>query len=219
MLASVDWVATATVATAVATLVLAIATFMSVRSANRTARAAEQSLAAQLWPLLAPARPEDREQKVVFRDQYKLVVPGGQGLADATADAVYFAIPVRNVGPGLAVLDRWAFTPYYRAGEDEHGDVTAFRRLTIDLYIAPGEVGYWLGTIRDSADPAFAAATDVITEHREMTIDLLYSDHFGRQRTISRFVMMPVPDGRWRVTVSRHFSVDGPAPRGPPPVR
>jgi hypothetical protein len=159
VLAEMDWVATATVATAVATLVLAIATFASVRSANRTARAAEQSLAAQLWPLLAPARAEDPEQKVVFRDRHKLVVPGGQGLAEATPDAIYFAIPVRNVGPGLAVLDRWAFTPRHRDGSDDHEDEAAFRRLTIDLYIPPGELGYWLGTIRDRDDPAFGAAT------------------------------------------------------------
>ena len=66
VLASADWVAIASVSTALATLVLAFATFFSVRSANRTARAAEQSLAAQLWPLLAPARPGDPEHDVPF---------------------------------------------------------------------------------------------------------------------------------------------------------
>jgi hypothetical protein len=213
VLADVDWVATATVATAAATLVLAIATFGAVRSANRAASAAEQSLAAQLWPLLAQARPEDPEQKVVFRDRHKLVVPGGQGLAEATADAVYFAIPVRNVGPGLAVLDRWSFAAGHREAADIHEDQATFRRLTIDLYIPPGEVGYWLGTIRDPSDPAFAAASRAIDDHGEMTLDLLYSDHLGHQRTISRFALMPTPDGRWVARASRHFSLDGPAPR------
>ena len=87
VLASTDWVAIASIATAAATLVLATATFAAVRSANRTARAAEQSLAAQLWPLLAPARPEDPEQKVMFQDHFKVTVPGGQGAAEATPDA------------------------------------------------------------------------------------------------------------------------------------
>src|SRR4051794_4409871 len=213
VLADVDWVATATVATAVATLVLAIATFASVRSANRTARAAEQSLAAQLWPLLAPARPEDPEQKIVYQDRYKLVARGGEGAVAATPDAVYFAIPVRNVGPGLAVLDRWAFTPRRRDGSDGHDDEAAFRRLTIDLYLAPGDVGYWLGTIRDRDDPMFGAASRAIAERGEMTLELLYSDHLGHQRTISRFVLVPMGEDRWRATVSRHFSLDGPDPR------
>jgi hypothetical protein len=208
-----DWVATATVATAAATLVLAIATFLSVRSANRTARAAEQSLAAQLWPLLAPARPEDPEQKVMFQDHYKLVVPGGQGLADATAEAVYFAIPVRNVGPGLAVLDRWWFTPERLMGAAGHEDAADFRRLTRDLYIPPGEVGFWQGAIRDRDDPMFGVATQVIAAHGDMTIDLLYSDHLGHQRTVSRFVLMPVSEGRWLASVTRHFSLDRPDPR------
>ena len=43
-----DWASVASLATAAGTLVLAVATFASVRSANRTARAAEQSLQAGL---------------------------------------------------------------------------------------------------------------------------------------------------------------------------
>ena len=42
-----DWVTIASLATAGGTLVLAVATFSSVRSGNRTARAAERSLADQ----------------------------------------------------------------------------------------------------------------------------------------------------------------------------
>src|SRR5215203_3816308 len=103
VLGALDWVALATVATAVATLVLAIATFASVRAAARSARAAE--------------------------------------------DAVYFAIPVRNVGPGLAVLDAWHFRPGRRFGNDDHADLAEFRRLTRDLYIPPGDVGFWQGAI------------------------------------------------------------------------
>ncbi len=116
VLSSTDWVAIASVGTAAATLVLAIATFAAVRSANRTARAAEQSLAAQLWPLLAPARPEDPEQKVMFQDRFKIMVPGGQGAAEATPDAVYLAIAIRNFGPGLAILDRWSYATGRKLG-------------------------------------------------------------------------------------------------------
>jgi hypothetical protein len=213
VLASTDWVAIASVATAAATLVLATATFSSVRSANRTARAAEQSLAAQLWPLLAPAKSDDPEQKVMFQDRYKVMVPGGQGAAEATPDAVYLAIAIRNYGPGLAILDRWSYGTGRKLGTVGPDPESSFRRLTRDLYVAPGDVGFWQGAIRDPADPAFAEATAAINRREEMTIEMLYSDHLGNQRTVSRFVMFPGTEGRWIVTASRHFNLDRPDPR------
>jgi hypothetical protein len=211
--ASTDWVAVASIATAVATLVLAIATFSAVRSANRTARAAEQSLAAQLWPLLAPARPDDPEQKVLFQDHFKVMVPGGQGAAEATPDAVYLAIAIRNFGPGLAILDRWSYATGRKPGTAGPDDESSFRRLTRDLYIAPGDVGFWQGAIRDLADPAFGEVASAINRREEMTVELLYSDHLGHQRTVSRFTMMPGTEQRWIVTSSRHFNLDRPDPR------
>lgn len=63
---SADWASVASLATAAGTLVLAMATFASVRSANRTARAAEQSLQAGLRPLLLASRLQDDPQKVMF---------------------------------------------------------------------------------------------------------------------------------------------------------
>ncbi len=213
VLASMDWVALASVATAGATLVLAIATFLSVRTGNRTAAAAEQSLNAQLWPLLAPARLDDPDQTVMFQDLHKVHAPAGQGVVEATPDNIYFAIAVRNVGPGLAVLDRWRFTAGRISGDAALGDVSMFRRLTRDLYIGPSDVGFWQGTIRDVTDPQFAEAVATARNHEYMTIDMLYSDHLGSQHTVSRFVMTPVSEGRWLAVVSRHFSLDRPDPR------
>ena len=109
LLASVDWPAVASMATAGATLVLAVATFASVRSGNRTARAAEQSLLAGLAPVLSTSRLDDPEQKVLFADDHKVVVPGSGAAAEVTGGAIYLAISLRNTGNGLAVLDRWAF--------------------------------------------------------------------------------------------------------------
>src|SRR5215469_7383581 len=53
---STDWASIASLATAAGTLVLAVATFAAVRSTNRAARAAEQSLLVGLRPLFAPSR-------------------------------------------------------------------------------------------------------------------------------------------------------------------
>jgi hypothetical protein len=46
-----------------------------------------------------------------------------------------------------------------------------------------------------------------------MAVDLLYGDHEGGQRTISRFVFNPREDGQWIVAVARHWNLDRPDPR------
>ena len=209
----VDGVTLASFATAGATLVLAVATFASVRSGNRSARLAEQSLLAGLWPVLTTARPEDPDQKVMFVDDHKLVVPGGGAAAEATDDAIYLAIAVRNVGPGLAVLDRWWLVPERLGGDRGHAEPSDFHRLTRDLYIPPGEFGFWQGTFREPGDPEFVRAATAIRDRTAITVDLLYGDHLGAERTVTRFVMLPRPDDRWYATVSRHWNLDRPDPR------
>jgi hypothetical protein len=212
---AVDWVAVASIATAGATLVLAFATFASVRSANRAARAAERSLLAGLRPVLMPSRPEDPPQKVGFSDNKWFHVPGSGGIADVTDGAIYLAIAVRNVGSGIAVLHGW----YLRAqldlelGRGDHAPLDDFRRLTRDLYIAPGEVGFWQGTFRDPADPGFAAARSAIEEPRRIGIEVLYGDHELGQRSITLFSLTPREDGQWFASVARHWQVDRPDPR------
>ena len=86
---SSDWASIASLATAGGTLVLAVATFASVRSANRTARAAEQSLQEGLRPLLVASRLQDDAQKVMFVDGKWLQVPGGRATAQAEGDVIY----------------------------------------------------------------------------------------------------------------------------------
>src|SRR5436309_16086816 len=99
----------ASLATAGGTLVLAAATFASVRSANRAARATERALLAGIRPVLVPSRLQDPPQKVGFQDEHWVKVEGGRAVAEVTDDVIYFAIALRNVGNGLAVLDRWDF--------------------------------------------------------------------------------------------------------------
>ena len=45
-----------------------------------------------------------------------------------------------------------------------------------------------------------------------LTLDLLYSDLRGGQRSISRFTLRPVGQDQWFATIARHFALDGPAP-------
>ena len=213
MILATDWIALSSVVTAGATLVLAVATFASVRSANRAARVAETSLLAGLRPLLMTSRAQDPPQKVGFSDDKWFLVPGSGAVAEVADGVIYLAIAVRNVGSGIAVLHGWSFHADPSMGDAPHPPLDDFRRLTRDLYIAPGEVGFWQGAFRDTADPAFAAARSAIDEPHRVAVDVLYGDHELGQRSITRFGLMPRDDGRWIATVGRHWNVDRPDPR------
>jgi hypothetical protein len=209
---ALDWVVASSIVTAAATFVLALATFAAVRSGSRTARIAERSLLASLRPLLAPSRLDDSPVKVGFVDDKWFSVPGGGAVAEATDDAVYLAIAVRNVGSGIAVLHGWHFHPHFDR-TTERPDVGDFRRLTRDLYIPLGEVGFWQGVFRDPAEAEFAEAREAIEERRRFAIDVLYGDHELGQRSVTRFGLTPREDGRWLALVAFHWNVDRPDPR------
>jgi hypothetical protein len=221
VIASLSWDTVASAATAFGTLVLALATFSVVRSGRRSAEATETALLAGIRPLLLPSHMDDPEQKVGFVDEHWVHVGGGRAAAEATTNAVYLVVSLRNVGNGLAILDRWdltcydVFDPVHAAEANRLGaqqrprDVAQFRRLTRDLYIPPGDLGFWQGALREPSEELFKVASDAVQERRPLTLDLLYSDVQGGQRTISRFTLRPVGDDQWFATIGRHFAVDG----------
>jgi hypothetical protein len=222
--ASIDWATVASAATAVGTLVLALATFSVVRSGRRSAQATETALMAGIRPMLLPSRLEDSEQKVSFADDHWVHVGGGRAVAEATTEAIYLVMSVRNVGNGLAVLDRWDLDPSVdrpghtveairHAGQRNPRDIAQFRRLTRDLYVPAGDLGFWQGALRDPSEPLFTATSQAIAERRPMMLDLLYGDQQGGQRTISRFTFRPVGADQWLAIISRHFNIDRPDPR------
>ena len=66
-------------------------------------------LLAGLRPLLMPTRPDDAAVKVGFSDDKWFLVPGSGAIAEEGDGVIYLAIPVRNVGSGIAVLHGWHF--------------------------------------------------------------------------------------------------------------
>jgi len=207
-----DWVTISSLATAGGTLVLAAATFAAVRSSNRAARVAEESLLQGLRPLLVPSRLDDPPQKVGYSEGKFVHVDGSGGAAEATGDTVYLAISVRNVGTGIAVLHGWYFYPEF-VRSDEHAALDRFTRLTRDLYIAGGEVGFWQGTFRDPSSVEFHEAKAAVDRRQRMMVEVLYGDYAGGQRVVSRFGLTPRDDGGWLAVVSRHWNVDRAGPR------
>lgn len=214
-----DWVTISALASAGGTLVLAGVTVASVRSANRAARVAEQTLLAGQRPLLVPSRTEDPALKVGFQDDVWFAVPGGQGAASASDTAVYFVISVRNVGTGIAVLHGWRLDPELTLERGAHVSpppLEDFTTLTRDLYVAPGDVGFWQGSFRDPGSDGYRAARRAIEARQRLGVDILYGDFEGGQRVISRFMLSPreTDDGvRWYAGVGRHWNVDRPEPR------
>jgi hypothetical protein len=216
-----DWATVADLATALGTLVLAIATFSAIRSANRSARLAERSLLAGLRPLLMPTRREDAMLKANFGDGKWVHLPGGGAAAEVgggdgtmgPADGVvYLAIPLRNAGSGIGVMLGWIFYSDWHRG-DTHPDLADFTRNTRDLYIPPGDTGFWQGAFRDPDDPRYAIAHDTVEARAPWTVDLLYSDHEGGQQLITRFTAFARDDAGWIVSSSRHWNVNGVDPR------
>src|SRR5215471_13042821 len=214
-----DWVTISALASAGGTLVLAGVTVASVRSANRAARVAEQSLLAGQRALLVPSRLEDPAIKVGFQDDVWFSVPGGRGIASARETAVYLVIAIRNVGTGIAVLHGWHLLPELRLVAEEHRVAPSpeeFTTLTRDLYVAPGDVGFWQGSFRNPASEGYREARRAIEAPQRMGVDILYGDFEGGQRMISRFMLTPreTDDGvLWYASVGRHWSVDRPDPR------
>jgi hypothetical protein len=120
---------------------------------------------------------------------------------------------LRNVGNGIAVLHGWHFYPERRLTEMTPTSLEDFTRLTRDLYVPVGDVGFWQGVFRDSSAPEFAEAAASINARQPTMIDLLYGDNEGGQRVISRFTMMPRDDGGWLVSAGRHWNIDREDPR------
>jgi hypothetical protein len=140
-------------------------------------------------------------------------VEGGKASVEATDTAIYLAMTLRNVGTGLAVLDRWALQVHGDPSSARPAPKSDFHRLTRDLYIPPNDYSFWQGALRDVADPLFAAAQEAIAERTQLQVELLYGDLEGGQRTISRFNLNPVSDGTWLVALTRHFYIDRDDPR------
>ena len=61
--------------------------------------------------------------------------------------------------------------------------------------------------------PSIEEACKAVTAREQMTIDVLYGDHEGGQRVITRFSIIPRGDQDWLLSAGRHWNVDRPDPR------
>jgi hypothetical protein len=210
-----DWATISSLATGGGTLVLAVATFASVRSANRSARIAEQALQEQRRPLFVQSRLEDPEQKIMFGDAHWVSVRGSRGAAEHVDGVVYLVMSLRNAGSGIGVCQAWCVRAGSHRTSTDHFPDDEYRAQMRDLYIPGGDIGLWQGALRDASDPRRHEVAEAIRRRDTVTVELLYSDQVGGQRTISRFGLIPSASDEvsWVVSGTRHWHLDRVGPR------
>ena len=228
-----DWGTISSLATAGGTLILAVATFSSVRSANRSARTTERALQVGLRPVLFPSRPQDPLQILRWVDNHWAKLPGGGAVLEDTDGILYLAMSLRNVGSGIAVLHGWQIGPdapvvshdadpaetqvslNAAAAATSRPDSDHFRAQTRDLYVPPGDTGFWQAAIRQPDDPDRPRTAANVAALQPLMIDLLYGDQEGGQRTISRFAVAqhPAHEREWLCSVVFHWYLDRADPR------
>jgi hypothetical protein len=169
--------------------------------------------------VLFNARPDDPPQKVGFADDHWVRLRDGLAVVQDQDANIYLAMALRNVARGLAVVHGWHMIPERVVSDQPPPPVEEFRRNIRDMYVPAGDVSFWQAAIRDRDDPLYASLSATIADGPGVTIDLLYGDHEGGQRTITRFYLQPrthVADQEpwmWMCSVGRHWNLDRADPR------
>jgi hypothetical protein len=204
-----DWVTISSLATAGGTLVLAFATFGATRSSNRSAGIAEMALRQQLRPVLVHSQLDDPVQKIMFFGGKWVRVAGSGAAVEHEDGVVYMSLSLRNVGSGIGVLLGWHVWPEIAPGVRQQPVPAAeFRTQARDLYIPAGGIGLWQGALRDDSEELHGRMLAVTRDRTSFMIDLLYSDHIGSQRSVSRFSVVPMQEDNWMCAVTRHWDLD-----------
>jgi hypothetical protein len=201
-----DWVAISSLATAGGTLALAATTYASVRSANRAARVAELSLLAQLRPLLVESAETDPLQHAGFHDVPEpLPVAGGGAFVGTVGENLYVVLSLKNVGPGIAVVHGGLVHPDNLPSRPDHAPLESVRPLQRDVYISPGQVGYWQVAYRE--DDARRRQLLETIRGGQVSCEVLYGDYEGGQRVLTRFGVRRIGE-EWQVVTIRHWQLD-----------
>src|SRR5208282_1622965 len=126
-------------------------------------------------------------------------------------EVVYLAASIRNVGSGVAVVHGWHINVGLQT-ERSHPPVEDFTAQNLDIYVAPGDNGLWLGALREPAADTFTAVVGAFKAGEAMVLNLLYGDMEGGQRVITQITLRCAREF-WLAQATRHFNVDRPDPR------
>jgi hypothetical protein len=123
------------------------------------------------------------------------------------------AMTLRNAGSGLAVLHGWDVHAGETSLHREPAPVEDFRRQQRDIYVPAGDIGFWQGRLRDPSERGYDEVVAALRDGTRINVDLLYGDHEGGQRTITRFGIVTGEDELRETSVSRYWNIDRADPR------
>ena len=131
---------------------------------------------------------------------------------------IYLVMSLRNVGAGIGVCQGWGVRAGLLRNNVDHFPEDELRPQSRDLYIPAGDVGLWQGAIRDRSDPAHDEVARAISQQEPISVELLYSDQNGSQRTITRFTLVPnrrddAEEASRLISGGRHWYLDRVGPR------
>jgi hypothetical protein len=152
----------------------------ALRVANDQMRIAQQTLGAQIRPVLIDVPPDLSIEEPVFYGGVEDRLAGHHGSvhAGATANGVTISLPFRNAGAGLAII---------RAVGLRVGAPIPSPPVTIMPANVPvGEKGR-INFALPLDHPVTRAVQDALRAHGSFSIDVAYTDLAGEQQTISRF--------------------------------
>jgi hypothetical protein len=106
-----------------------------------------------------------------------------------------------------SVIGAWQPFAGLRTG-DGLDDADGFRQQNHSLWVPVGDVVFRRGSLRDETEDSRRIITEA-DGAGALGGDLLYRDHEGGQRTVSRFTVVPDADGgRWWASTSRPVGFD-----------
>ena len=119
-------------------------------------------------------------------DNHWARLEGGQATVEFVDGSIYLAISLRNVGPGLAVPFGWSSWRGRPLSISTHATLrtSACRRATSTWSFRHRVLA---GRHPRHDDPDFAWLSTAIVNAEAFTLEILYGDHEGGQRTITRF--------------------------------
>jgi hypothetical protein len=77
--------------------------------------------------------------KVLWSDRHVVRLSSGRAVFEEQDDVIYLAMALRNADAGIALMHGRYPWPSWQTGRAAPVDPARFRRLTIDLYVPPGD--------------------------------------------------------------------------------
>jgi hypothetical protein len=183
-----------------ATLAIAGTTVLVAITAAWSALLSARQMKRNLLPIVVPAKPDGGTRVARFSPAKHEVLENADSFSESADGVVYLAFCVRNIGSGVAVIKGIAArlsSEVLDIAPEEMPSPMGLMRVLRAYYIGPGETTYLPIQIHESNPMAWQAMVEAITAKHNLLLDLVYSDHAGRQLTVSRVEL------RWATDVDR----------------